>query len=153
VTGEHIPQPLIDPDEYGRLVRRTSDEDLQTGLRANGELIVEQIFRAMPGQLRPGPAASARLVAEWRIGGVGDGGQLRWQVAVEEGLCTVTREGQRAPDLTFSIGGLDFLKLVTGNAKGPLLFLLGRLKIRGDLLKAARFQGYFRSPRPEAKAE
>ncbi len=141
MTGEHIPQPLIDPDEYGRLVRRTSDEDLQTGLRANGELIVEQIFRAMPGQL------------EWRIGGVGDGGQLRWQVAVEEGLCTVTREGQRAPDLTFSIGGLDFLKLATGNAKGPLLFLLGRLKIRGDLLKAARFQGYFRSPRPEAKAE
>jgi hypothetical protein len=49
----------------------------------------------------------------------------------------------------YSISALDFVKLVTGNANGPALFMLGRLSIRGDLLKAARFQGYFKAPHPE----
>jgi hypothetical protein len=149
--GEPIQAPLIDPDEYARLVRDTPDDDLRVGLTQNGELIIEQIFRAMPSQLRPGAAAGARVVAEWRIRGMRNGDQAHWQVAIEDGRCTVTRDGERSADLTFSIGALDFLKLVTGNAKGPVLYLFGRLKIKGDLLKAARFQGYFRSPSAQPK--
>lgn len=139
-------QPPIAPDEYARLVRDASDDDLRAGLRVNGAPIVEEIFRAMPALLDEARAEGVRLVADWRIRLPDDAGDLRWQVAIEDGRCTVERDGAREPHLTFRIRGLDFVKLVTGNARGPLLFVLGRLKIDGDLLAAARYPTYFRMP-------
>ena len=149
-TGD---EPLIAPEEYARLVRDASDDDLRAGLRVNGAPIVEQIFRAMPGLLDAGRAAGVRVVADWRIRLPDDAGDLRWQVVIEEGRCSVTRDGQRPADLTFGIRGLDFVKLVTGNARGPLLFVLGRLKVDGDLLLAARYQSYFRIPRAASSGD
>ena len=46
----------------------------------------------------------------------------------------------------YEIQPLDFLKLISGNASGPQLFLVGRLKIRGDLFLAARVQSMFTIP-------
>ena len=42
---------------------------------------------------------------------------------------------------------MDFLKLVTGNANGPILFTTGKLKISGDLVFAAQIAGMFKIPR------
>ena len=140
---------LLDPDEYARLIRAASDHDLENGLRENGDLILEQIFLGMPAELRRDATAGVELVAEWRIRDLGDSTQTRWQVAIVDQTCCVTRDGERIPDLIYTICALDFIKLISGNAKGPALFLLGRLKIEGDQLKAARFQGYFRTPQPD----
>lgn len=140
---------LMEPEEYARLIATLSDEELLAGLAENGELIVEQIFQTMPLALNPAKAGRARIVAEWQIGGLaGTSAPLRWQVAIEDSTCVVERDGNRRPDVSFAIGALDFLKLVTGNARGPTLFLAGRLRISGDLLRAARYQGYFRTPSP-----
>jgi putative sterol carrier protein len=148
--SETSDQPLMDPEAYARLVESTADEDLEAGLRENGALILDQIFQAMPTNFKRDAAAGVHVVAEWRVRNRSDRSEARWQVVIDDGSCTVLRDGTRAPDITFSIGGLDFVKLVTANAKGPMLFLLGRLRIKGDLLKAARFQGYFRQPRARA---
>lgn len=142
---DNIP-PLIDPDEYARLVREASDDDLQAGLDQNGELIIDQIFQAMPSRLRSGGLEGVSIVADWQIRKVGESGELHWQVSVADQRCTVQRDGQLPADVTFTVRGIDFIKLITGNAHGPRLFLLGRLKIRGDLLKAARFQSFFEAP-------
>jgi putative sterol carrier protein len=141
--------PIVEPDHYARLVRDATDEDLLTGLRENGELILEQIFQTMPARFRAERAASVDMVAEWRIRLPDRPEEMRWQVAIGRAMCRVERDGSLATDVVYSISALDFVKLVTGNAKGPALFMLGRLTIRGDLLKAARFQGYFKAPRPE----
>ena len=49
--------------------------------------------------------------------------------------------------MVFRLGPVDFVRLVTGGTNGPKLFLLGRLKIEGDLLLAARVPGFFVIPR------
>jgi len=149
MPGQDDIQPMIDPDEYARLVREASDDDLQSGLDENGELIIEQIFQAMPGQLRSHHTEGVSVVADWRIRDVGPSGELLGQVAIADGQCTVERDGHVPADVSFGVRGIDFIKLITGNAHGPRLFLLGRLKIRGDLLKAARFQSYFQAPRAD----
>jgi putative sterol carrier protein len=51
------------------------------------------------------------------------------------------------PSVTLKLGAVPFLKLVTGNADGPSLFLSGKLKIEGDLILAARLPGLFEIPR------
>ena len=59
---------------------------------------------------------------------------------------------QRAPSFgpshacTLKLDGVDFLKLVTGNAIGPMLFMSGKLKIEGDLMFAAQIQSMFTIP-------
>lgn len=49
--------------------------------------------------------------------------------------------------MTLKLKPLAFLKLVTGNAEGPMLFLRGKLKIDGDLMTAARLTDLFAIPR------
>ncbi len=52
-----------------------------------------------------------------------------------------------AQGVSFTIGGGDFLKLVTGNAAGPTLFMSGKLKIKGDLMFAASAASLFTIPK------
>ena len=65
---------------------------------------------------------------------------------IEDGACRVEQGPAEDPSVTYEIAPVDFVKLVTGNASGPKLFLFGRLKIRGNLLLAARMQTFFSIP-------
>ena len=38
------------------------------------------------------------------------------------------------------------MKLITGVESGPKMFVFGRLRIRGNLMLAARMQSWFRMP-------
>lgn len=138
--------PEIDPAQYAALVRDATDEQLREGLQANRDLILGEIFRAMPTRLSPRLTRDVSVVAEWRIGDRPDGGTDRWQVIIRDGTCTVARDGDEPADVAFSVGPVDFVRLVTGNAEGPVLFLSGRLKVEGDILKAATYQSYFTLP-------
>jgi predicted lipid carrier protein YhbT len=140
--------PLLDPAEYAALVRDASDEQLARGMAVNRDPILEQIFAAMPSQLSRDAVVGIELIADWKILDRPDGGYDRWQVTISSGACSVVRDGDRRPDVTFRIKPVEFIKLVTGNANGPMLFVFGSLKIEGDLLKAARYQSYFRRPHP-----
>jgi putative sterol carrier protein len=137
--------PALDAGQFATLVAQASDEDLARGLSENGELVLEEIFRRMPEHFRADKAGDLAAVVEWRVR-AGDGEPHRWQLVIGRGSCRVERHGQVEPTVTFSIGGVDFVRLITGNASGPMLFTFGKLKIRGDLLLAARFQGFFELP-------
>jgi putative sterol carrier protein len=56
------------------------------------------------------------------------------------------RDGGHEPRVTFKLKPVDFLKLVSGNAAGPMMFMTGKLKIEGDLMFAAGVQSLFRIP-------
>jgi putative sterol carrier protein len=139
--------PEIDAEQYAALVAGASDEDLERGLTENRELILEQIFQRMPERFRADKAGDLEAVVEWRIRGRPDGGDDRWQLAIRNGACAVVANGDEEPTVAFTVGPVDFVKLITGNASGPMLFTFGKLKIRGDLLLASRFQTFFEVPR------
>jgi putative sterol carrier protein len=65
---------------------------------------------------------------------------------IENGTCSVSKEPSKPARVTFTIGPVEFLKLVTGNADGPQLFMTGGLKIEGDLMFAAQAAGLFKIP-------
>jgi putative sterol carrier protein len=48
--------------------------------------------------------------------------------------------------VTLRLDGVDFMRLVTGNASGPMLFMRRRLKIEGDLMFAVQIQSMFAIP-------
>jgi alkyl sulfatase BDS1-like metallo-beta-lactamase superfamily hydrolase len=134
------------PEQYSGVVRQLSDDELRAGVTANRELILQEVFRAMPGQLSREAAAAEPLVVDWRITDRPEGGDDRWQVTIADGRCQVARDGDQETHATLTIGPVDFVKLVSGTATGPELFMTGRLRIEGDLLVAARLDGMFRRP-------
>lgn len=138
--------PLIDPADYARMVKEISDDQLRAGLAAHRELILGEIFRRMPEQLRADRAQGVNAVVEWRILDAPGEDPGRWQVEIRDGACTVTRDGDQPRRVAFTLGAVDFIKLVTGNVSGPKLFLLGRLKVDGDLVLGARMPAMFALP-------
>lgn len=141
--------PAMPPAEFATLVKQADDGQLEEGLAANRELILDQIFAAMPGRLRGERAAQLDAVVEWEITGPPEGSCDRFQVLIRRGACTVRRGGSDAPSVHYRIGAVDFLRLVGGNASGPELFLFGRLQVRGDLILAARMPSMFDMPTSE----
>jgi putative sterol carrier protein len=144
--------PAVDPAEYVRLVRNATDEQLAAGMAANRELILGQVFEQMARHLDPETSREAEAVVEWRITGREDGGHDRYQVKIRKGACEVVHEGDEPPSVTYTIGPVDFIRLVTGNASGPELFMTGRITVDGDLMLAAMVQTWFRVPGPPASA-
>lgn len=138
--------PEIGPERFAALVATASDEQIAEGMQANRRLILDEIFRQMPAALRADRTADADFVIEWRITGGPDGGEDRYQLTIRAGACSVEREGSAQPDVVYTIGPVDFVRLVAGHAEGPALFLFGKLKVRGNLFLAARMPGFFRIP-------
>jgi putative sterol carrier protein len=141
--------PEIDAQQYAALVAGASDDDLERGMAENRDLILDQVFNRMAEHFRADKAGDLDAVIEWRIRGRADGGKDRWQLAIRDGACSVVRNGDEDPTVTLTIGPVEFVKLITGNANGPMMFTFGKLKVRGDLLLAARIQSFFEVPRAE----
>ena len=139
--------PELEADQYASLVAGATDDQLAEGLAQNREVLLDQVFRRMPERFRADKAGDTRAVIEWRIRGPEGQEPDRWQVEIEKGTCRTVRDGSAEPTVTFTVGAVDFVKLVTGNASGPALFTFGRLRISGDLMLAARVQGFFEVPR------
>jgi hypothetical protein len=145
-VAEAQPGAFFDTAELARLVRSTSDAQLAAGLRANGEAIVAEVFRRFPERLSA-EGRRERAAIEWRLRGIGENDDVQsWFVVLEDGECQAGRGLDVRPRVTLELEALDFLKLVTGNANPVRLTLIGRLKIRGDLLFAPRIQRCFEVP-------
>jgi putative sterol carrier protein len=139
----------IDPNEFARNLAQASDEQLDQLM--SSELrpqILEEIFGRMEQHFRADTARDTEAVIHWRIKGGSDDGYDRYETVIADGACTVNKgyESEEAR-VTFTIGGGDFLKLVTGNAAGPTLFITGKLKIKGDMMFAASAAGLFTIPK------
>lgn len=142
--GDQI--PVIDADQYASLVRDASDDQLAEGMRSNRELILSEIFRRMGDHFDADKAGKVDAVIEWRILEPEEGEYDRWQMVIEQRHCAVERDGARRPNVTYTVGPIEFIRLISGHKSGPELFMLGKLKVRGNLMLAARMPAWFHIP-------
>ncbi len=135
---------------FARIIARASSSQVE-GIMVRPELrarILGEVFRRMSEHLRADRAASTRAVVHWRLaGGSGSGGYDRYETVIDNGTCTVNTEPTRDPRVTITIQPAEFLKLITNNASGPVLFMTGKMKIKGDLAFAAGLTSLFDLPK------
>ena len=53
--------------------------------------------------------------------------------------------------VTLSLSDADFGKLVTGTAKAQQLFMAGKLKIKGNIMKATKMEPILKKAQTKAK--
>ena len=139
----------VDPAEVASGIAQATDEQLDELMSGPmREQILSEIFSRMEQHFRADAARDTDAVIHWRIKGGSDDGYDRWETVIANGACTVTKGYQsEEARVTFTVGGGDFLQLVTGNVAGPMLFMSGKLKIDGDMMFAASAAGLFTIPK------
>jgi putative sterol carrier protein len=143
-TGSVDPS-AVDPDEFARNIGGMKDDELREAMEGPlREQIIGEIFKRMEQHYRGGAGQSG--VIHWRITGRPDDGEDHWEAVIADGACATSPEPTSEPRVTLKLTGVDFLKLVTGNASGPMMFMRRRLKIDGDLMFSAQIQSMFAIP-------
>ena len=152
---DQIRPESVDPAEFAKSVATTPDEQLAEGMRSalRGQILGE-IFRRMEEHFDASKAQGVDAVMHWKITGGPHDSVDHYEAVIKNGTCKVTVRPSHSPRVTFTIGGVEFLKLVTGNADGPQLFMTGGLRIEGDLMLAAQAASLFKVPggQPSASA-
>jgi len=138
----------VDPAGFVKAIAETPEDQLAAGMADEKvrALVLDGIFSQMAEHFDADKAAGTEAVIEWRILDKPGGGHDRYQVVMAGGDCTVVPDGDQGARVTFTMKPVDFLKLVTGNGAGPMMFMTGKLKIDGDLMFAASVQSLFRIP-------
>jgi hypothetical protein len=138
----------MEPRAFARLIKNTPAGELRDIMRGERRgVFLDGIFARMPSLFRADRAGSAEAVIHWTVGDRRDGGSDSYELVISGGTCVLSDRPERAPRLVLSIGALDFLNLVTGNAHPMVMFMTGKLKATGDIALATRIPRLFDIPK------
>lgn len=101
---------------------------------------VQEIFAAMPGRFNVERAGDYNATIQFDLAG-DNGGQ--WYVAVDEGNAIVTEGLHEQPAATIRMTASDFVDMMTGNLDPMNAFMMGKVKVEGDLNSVMKFQTLF----------
>lgn len=138
----------IDPKQFAQLVKSASNDQIKAALAGDKrDKILGEIFNRMPTLFRADRAGSTNAVVHWSIGDRADGGVDTFELVIADGKCTLSPTPEHEPKLALTLGQVDFLKVVSGNANPVMMFMTGKLKAKGDLGLAAKISDLFDIPK------
>lgn len=145
--GADLDLAKMDPQNFARIISRASKDQVEAvtsrpGLRRR---VLDEVFRRMEAHFRGDRAGATRAVVHFHLTG-GPADEV-YEVIIENATCAINKAATRDPRASVTLGPVEFLKLATGNASAPVLFMTGKLKVKGDLGFAAGFMSLFNIPK------
>ena len=101
---------------------------------------VQETFDAMPGRFRADKASGTNATIQYDISGDGGG---TWNAVIKDGACNVSQGAAPTPNLTLQIAAQDWLDMLSGKQSGQMLFMSGKLKVKGDMGLAMKLGSMF----------
>jgi putative sterol carrier protein len=98
---------------------------------------VREFFRSLPAAVEPAKTVGIDATYLFEIDGVGT-----WTVGVSNGAVEVS-EGGDAADCTIRTSAESFERILSGKTNPTTAYMLGKLKISGDLGAALKLQQLF----------
>ena len=147
-SSSGVPSDLskLSAEDFAALVSQASDEQLAEIMEGpQRDVALREIFARMAEHFDPARAKGDSVV-HFKIVGRPDGGSDDFEVIVRDGKCEVSEDLASEPRVTLKVEPVPFLKLISGQASGPELFMSGKLKIEGDLMFAPQIATMFRIP-------
>jgi putative sterol carrier protein len=146
-SGDAVDLSALRPEQFARLISRASNEQIEAVMDRPElrERILDEVFRRMGEHYKSDKAGTTEAVVRWRIGS--DEDLLRYECVLADGKCTVSKEPRHEPKVTITAPAAEFLKLASGNASAPMLFMKGKLRVAGDLGFAAGLTKLFQIPK------
>ena len=144
------PQTLanLSPPEFIALVKRMSDDEIRADLGGEHRVaLLDEIFARFPQSFRADKAGDRAARIDFEVTGGPGGSSDTYAVVVADGTCTIEKAPSAAPDLSLVLGPAEFLKLVSGTGNPAMMFMMGKIKARGDLGLAAALANWFEAPK------
>ena len=101
---------------------------------------VRESFEAMPSRFRADKAAGTNATIQYDIGGDGGG---TWNAVIKDATCAVSSGPAANPNLTLQMAAQDWLDMLSGKQSGQMLFMSGKLKVKGDMGLAMKLGSMF----------
>ncbi|MEV4843145.1 SCP2 sterol-binding domain-containing protein [Micromonospora matsumotoense] len=140
---------LMEPRDFARLVTATPVDELRRVMGGpHRRTILDGIFVRMPTLFRADRAGTTEAVLHWSVGDRREGTVDTYEMVIAGGECVLSARPDREPRLTLTLSDIDFLKLVSSNANPVTMFVLGRMKAKGDRGLAMRIPTLFDIPKP-----
>ncbi len=100
-----------------------------------------ELMTKMPDSLIPEKAAGIDATVQFKFSGAEPG---EWFITVKDKKCQVERGTFPNPKMTLAADSTDYLKIISGEMDGMQAFMLGKLKVSGDLSLATKLMGMFK---------
>ncbi|MFW5942043.1 MAG: SCP2 sterol-binding domain-containing protein [bacterium] len=101
---------------------------------------VTDIFERMPQQFNASKAGDFDATVQFDLGGE-SGGQ--WYVVIAEGNAAVEKGQADDPKATIRMSADDFTDMMSGKLDPMNAFMMGKVKVEGDLNTVMKFQTLF----------
>ena len=135
----------ITPDEFVQMVRSVDDDQVVEAIHVVGtDAALARMFDGFEERFQPDRAKNTTAKVQFVILDGDD--EHMYTVHIHDGTCDTGPGSFDEPRVSLRLKLLDFVKLITGQAKGPMLFMGGKLKIQGDLMFASRLMNFFEVP-------
>ena len=102
-----------------------------------------EIFSRMPGLLKVDKAGDLNATVQFDLSG-DEGGT--WHLTVADGSCTSGEGAADDPTATVRMTADDYVAMMTGSLNPVNAFMMGKVKVDGDLNTVMKFQTLFAQP-------
>ncbi|HET6969156.1 MAG TPA: SCP2 sterol-binding domain-containing protein [Ornithinibacter sp.] len=138
----------LSPTEFVALVKGMSDQEIRDDLAGpHRRAILDAVFARFPHQFRPDKAGDRSARIDFQVTGAPGDGSDTYGVVVENGTCRIEEGAAESADLSLTLGPAEFLKLITGSGNPAMMFMMGKIKARGDLGLAGGLANWFETPK------
>jgi putative sterol carrier protein len=143
--ADDIDVTQVSPEQFAELVAQAGDDDIAATIRAAGtEQVLDRIFEGMRERFLPERAQDVDAQIQWIV--TDDGDEHHYVTTIRDRRCELDKKRVEQPKAALTTDIVSFVKLITGKAQGPQLFMAGKLKVAGDLMFSQRITSFFDRP-------
>ena len=107
------------------------------------QLTPDHVIEQMPQHLDTAKAGTTNAVVQFDLSGDNGG---KWWLKIHDGTAESGKGEIENPNLTLLASAEDYVKIALGQMDGTAAFMQGKLKIKGDMGLAIKFQTLFKRP-------
>lgn len=105
------------------------------------EISVKQMVYNHEKAFKPDAAEGLQAIIQYKLSGEEAGDYI---ITIKDGVCTVAEGIAPNPTMTMTADAHDFRDVLLGKANGMQYFMLGKLKLAGDLNLAMKLTSFFK---------
>jgi putative sterol carrier protein len=99
-----------------------------------------EVIEQMPSAFQPEAAGNLNADVVFELSG--DGGGV-WTVSIADGNCTVNEGATADPSAKIMMAANDYVKMSQGDLNPVTAFMMGQIKVEGDLNTVMKIQQVF----------
>lgn len=129
-------------EEFQGWIKGKSDEEILADAKGQEDSLLDGLFDAMKEAFDPAAASGQTAVIQYDINT--PIGLQKFQIKVENGACTIMKEGAEKARVTLAMNLPDFLRMMALELDGMQAYMTGKLKIAGDIMFSQNLSRWFK---------